>query len=42
MAGVMTPQQAQQVLDTAKSEERPMIFVPATDPKRRNRSFKDW
>lgn len=42
MAGVMTPQQAQQVLDAAKSEERPMIFVPATDPKRRNRSFKDW
>jgi len=35
-------QQAQQLLDSQKGEERAMIFVPAQKFKDRKRSFKDW
>ncbi len=40
----MTPQQAQQLLDAQKSEERAMIFQPQTlrTNKPRDRVFKDW
>ena len=40
----MTPQQAQQLLDTQKSEERPMIFQPENlrTNRPRERVFKDW
>ena len=40
--GQMTVQQAQQLLDSQKGEERAMIFVPAQKFKDRKRSFKDW
>ena len=40
--GQMTVQQAQQLLDSQKGEERAMIFVPAQKFKERKRSFKDW
>ena len=40
----MTPQQAQQLLDAQKSEERAMIFQPLNQRtnKPRDRVFKDW
>ena len=40
----MTPQQAQQLLDAQKSEERAMIFQPLTQRTNRpkDRVFKDW
>ncbi len=40
----MTPQQAQQLLDAQKSEERAMIFQPQNlrTNKPRDRVFKDW
>lgn len=40
----MTPQQAQQLLDTIKSEERAMIFQPTNQRTNRpkDRVFKDW
>jgi Ca-activated chloride channel family protein len=40
----MTPQQAQQLLDTQKSEERAMIFQPMIQRtnKPKDRVFKDW
>jgi Ca-activated chloride channel homolog len=40
----MTPQQAQQLLDAQKSEERAMIFQPQTVRTNRpkDRVFKDW
>jgi Ca-activated chloride channel family protein len=45
-AGVarMTPQQAQQLLDGQKSEEKAMIFIPQmqTRSNRQDRVFKDW
>src|SRR6266516_1423182 len=40
--GQMTVQQAQQLLDSQKGEERAMIFVPAQKFKDGKRSFKDW
>jgi hypothetical protein len=41
----MTPQQAQQLLDAHRSEERAMIFQPQnlrTNRPPRDRVFKDW
>ena len=40
--GQMSVQQAQQLLDSQKGEERAMIFIPAQKFKERKRSFKDW
>jgi Ca-activated chloride channel family protein len=40
--GQMTVQQAQQLLESTKGDERAMIFVPAQKVKERKRSFKDW
>jgi len=40
--GQMTPEQARQLLEAAKVEERPMIFMLPQDAKRRPRSLKDW
>ena len=41
-AGQMTVQEAQQLLDSQKGEERAMIFVPAQKLKEQRRVFKDW
>ena len=41
----MTPQQAQQLLDAQKSQERAMIFQPQQTVRTnrpRDRVFKDW
>lgn len=38
----MTPQQAMQLLDTQKGEERAMIFLPQFKTNRNPRIFKDW
>jgi Ca-activated chloride channel homolog len=38
----MTPQEAQRLLDTVKSEEKAMIFVPQIKTNRPDRIFKDW
>lgn len=38
----MTPQEAQRLLDTLRSEERAMIFLPATRTNRSERILKDW
>ena len=38
----MTPQQAKQLLDTQKDDERMMIFLPEGKTNRANRVFKDW
>ena len=38
----MTPQQAMQLLDTQKGEERPMIFIPQIKTNRTDRILKDW
>jgi Ca-activated chloride channel homolog len=38
----MTEQQAMQLLDTQKSEERPMIFIPQIKTNRSDRILKDW
>lgn len=41
--GQMTPQQAQQLLDSQKGEERALIFLPPdAKGKARPRFFKDW
>ena len=40
--GQMTPQQAQQLLDSQKGEERALIFVPVKRNESKNRVFKDW
>jgi Ca-activated chloride channel family protein len=41
--GQMTPQQAQQLLDSQKGEERALIFLPPdAKGKPRPRFFKDW
>ncbi len=40
--GQMTVQQAQQLLDSQKGDERAMIFIPAQKLKDRKRLFKDW
>jgi len=38
----MTPQQAQQLLDAQKADEKAMIFIPKTKTNRVDRVFKDW
>ena len=38
----MTPQQAIQLLEAAKNDERTMIFIPPTKTNRNDRVFKDW
>lgn len=40
--GQMTMQQAKQLLDAQKGEERALIFKPADSGKPQNRTFKDW
>lgn len=40
--GQMTPQQARQLLEAARAEERPMIFVPPADPRRRLQIRREW
>lgn len=40
--GQMTPQQAQQLLDSQKGQEKALIFVPAKRNESKNRVFKDW
>jgi hypothetical protein len=42
VAGQMTPQQAQQLLDSQKGQEKALIFVPAKRNDSKNRVFKDW
>lgn len=42
VAGQMTAQQAQQLLDSQKGEEKALIFVPTKRNESRNRIFKDW
>lgn len=38
----MTPQQAQQLLDAQKSEERALLFIPQLRTNRQQRVLKDW
>ena len=40
--GQMTKQQAQQLLDAQKGDEKVMMFVPQDKAKSRSRAFKDW
>ena len=42
VANQMTPQQAKQMLDAQKGDDRPLIFLPAETAKNRSRSLKDW
>ena len=42
VANQMTPQQAKQMLDAQKGDDRPLIFLPAEAAKNRNRLLKDW
>ena len=40
---IMSPEQAKQLLDSQKGEEKALIFQPTTvKPKASNRLFKDW
>jgi Ca-activated chloride channel family protein len=41
-AGQMTPQQAQQLLDTQKGEEQMLPVQPTGKPADRSRAIKDW
>ena len=38
----MTPQEAQRLLDSLKSEEKAMIFIPQVRTNRNDRVLKDW
>ena len=38
----MTEQQAMQLLDMQKGEERAMIFIPQLKTNRSDRILKDW
>lgn len=38
----MTPQEARQLLDAQKGEEKVLQFMPQGDPKRGDRKLKDW
>jgi len=40
--GEMTMQQAEQLLDSQKGEERALIFLPPQATNRSSRAFKDW
>ncbi len=39
---LMTEQEAQQVLDASRQNEKPLIFLPPADPRKTSRIFKDW
>jgi Ca-activated chloride channel homolog len=41
-AGQMTPQQAQQLLDAEKGDERVLHLAPTNNPSSRSRTFKNW
>jgi hypothetical protein len=38
----MTPEQAQRLLDSVKTEEKVMIFTPQSRTNRNSRTLKDW
>jgi hypothetical protein len=38
----MTPQEAKQLLDAQKGDEKVLQLVPEGEPKNRDRAFKDW
>jgi hypothetical protein len=38
----MTRQQAQQLLDSQKGDEKVLMFIPPEKAKAKNRIFKDW
>ncbi|MBU6399106.1 MAG: VWA domain-containing protein [Verrucomicrobia bacterium] len=40
--GQMTPQQARQLLDAARSDEKALIFIPQNQRHPQNQPFKDW
>lgn len=40
--GQMTPQQAKQILDSQKNEEKALLFLPLEKDRPQNRSFKNW
>ena len=40
--GQMTPQQARQLLDAQKNDEKALIFLPQEKRASRNRIFRDW
>ncbi|HOA62770.1 MAG TPA: hypothetical protein PKK57_15640, partial [Verrucomicrobiota bacterium] len=40
--GQMTPEQARQLLEAARSEERPMIFVPPEAQRAPSGLRRDW
>ncbi|MDX1953598.1 MAG: VWA domain-containing protein [Verrucomicrobiota bacterium] len=40
--GKMNPQQARQLLEAQKGEEKVLLFVPPQQPQAREKSFKDW
>jgi len=42
LPGQMTPEQAKQLLEAQKSEEKAMIFLPPEKAKATKRVFKDW
>jgi Ca-activated chloride channel family protein len=41
-AHAMTPQEAKQLLDAQKGDEKVLQFLPQGEPKRRERALKDW
>jgi hypothetical protein len=41
-AHAMTPQEAKQLLDAQKGDEKVLQFMPQGEPKRRERMLKDW
>lgn len=41
-AHAMTPQEAKQLLDAQKGDEKVLPFMPQGEPKRRERLLKDW
>lgn len=41
-AGQMTPEQARQLLEAAKADEKTKLFGLPQKPKRQDRAFKDW
>jgi len=41
-AHAMTPQEAKQLLDAQKGDEKVLQFQPQGEPKKREKTFKDW
>jgi Ca-activated chloride channel family protein len=41
-AHAMTPQEAKQLLDAQKGDERVLVFQPQGEPKNRDKKLKDW